>query len=207
MGERRLQAARLAGVPTVPAVVRRAADVDALRLALVENLQRENLSAIEVAEAYRALVDEFGLTQAELADLVGKDRSSVANTLRLLALPTEVRAMIQDGRIGEGHARALLSLTTGAEQIALAKRIAADKLSVRHVEALVGENTKKTTTTRASKSKPAHITFLENAISSYLSTRVSLEEKRNGKGRLTIEFYSHEEFERLADLMNIPLPR
>jgi ParB family chromosome partitioning protein len=125
MGERRLQAARLAGMPTVPAVVRTAADMDTLRLALVENL-------------HRALADKFGLSQQELASMVGKDRSSVANTLRLLGLPEEIRSMIIEGELSEGHARALLSLSTRAEQLAWAKRIVAQQIPVRAIEAEIG---------------------------------------------------------------------
>jgi len=138
MGERRIQAARLAGVPTVPAIVRAVAEADALRLALVENLQREDLNPIEVAEGYRALIDKFGLSQEEIAGLAGKDRSSVANTLRLLGLPDEIRSLIVDGKLAEGHARALLALPTRAEQLAWADRITKRELNVRQVEAEIG---------------------------------------------------------------------
>jgi ParB family chromosome partitioning protein len=209
MGERRLQAARLAGVPTIPAVVRAAEDIDSLRLALVENLQREDLNPIEVAEAYRALIDRFGLSQSELAHLVGKDRSSVANTLRILGLPEEIRTFIAEGRISEGHARALLALSTRSAQISLAERIVRDRLTVRQVETETGVERKKKPKqgSTAPRVKPPHIDALEKAISAHLSTRVSIEEKRGGKGNLVVEFYSHEEFERLMAMMNIPLPR
>ena len=205
MGERRLQAARLAGVQTVPALVRAAQDVDSLRLALVENLQRENLNPIEIAEAYHALVDTFGLSQNALADLAGKDRSSVANTLRLLGLPAKIRSMIADDKIREGHARALLALPTEAEQISLAEKIVKNRLTVRdtETETSVGKKQRSKTT----KEKPSHITFLERAISSHLSTHVTVEEKRGGKGKIVIEFYSHEDFDRLTELMRIPIPR
>jgi ParB family chromosome partitioning protein len=207
MGERRLQAARLAGVPTVPAVVRTVADMDTLRLALVENLQREDLNPIEIAEGYRALVDKFGLSQQELATMVGRDRSSVANTLRLLGLPEEIRAMIVDGRLGEGHARALLSLSTRAEQLAWADRIVSKELPVRVVEAEISGRALDRPRRRQKREKPAHIRALENAFSQHLSTRVSIEERRTGKGRIVVDFYSHDDFERLAALMNVPLPR
>src|SRR6187401_2747533 len=121
MGERRLQAARLAGVPTIPVVVRDVRDADALRLAIVENIQRENLNAIEEAQAYRRLISEFGMSQADVAGMVSKDRSSVANTLRLLNLPPDVQRMVDDGTLTGGHARALLSLPTQKEQTALAR--------------------------------------------------------------------------------------
>jgi ParB family chromosome partitioning protein len=207
MGERRLQAARLAGVITVPAVVKEAQDIDALRLALVENLQREDLNPLEVAEAFHSLVEQFGLSQSELARLVGKDRSSVANTLRLLSLPDEVRDLVRAGDITEGHARALLSLTTRSEQIQFAKKIVKDNLNVREIESLTGMSRTKTRARKAKKEKPAHIVDLENTMSRHLATRVTVDEKRGGKGKITIEFYSHEEFERLVDLMHIPLPR
>ena len=207
MGERRLQAARLAGVPSVPAIVRAVADVDTLRLALVENLQREDLNPIEVAEGYRALTDKFGLSQQELAALVGKDRSSVSNTLRLLGLPEEIRALIIEDKLSEGHARALLTLSTRAEQLAWANRIVAKQLAVRVVEAEISGRNPDRSARRAKKVKPAHIALLENAFSQHLSTRVTVDERRKGKGRIVIEFFSHDDFERLAGLLNLPLPR
>ncbi len=207
MGERRLQAARLAGVPTIPAIVRTVADMDTLRLALVENLQREDLNPIEVAEGYRALVEKFGLSQQELATMVGKDRSSVANTLRLLGLPEEVRSMLVMGTLGEGHARALLSLSTRAEQLAWAERIVAKQLPVRIVEAEISGRSPDRPKRRHKREKPAHVKLLENAFSQHLSTRVMIDERRNGKGKIVIEFFSHDDFERLSVLMNIPLPR
>jgi len=208
MGERRLQAARLAGVPTIPVVVREVRDADALRLAIVENIQRENLNAIEEAQAFRRLISEFGLSQADVAGMVSKDRSSVANTLRLLNLPSDVQRMVEDGTLTGGHARALLSLATQKEQTALARRIAEQNLSVRQVEAEVGlTRVKKSTAARRHKEKPAYLADLEKAFAQHLGTRVSIEEKRGGKGRLQIEFYSFDDFERLAGLMHIPLPR
>ncbi len=208
MGERRLQAARLAGIPTIPVVVREVRDADALRLAIVENIQRENLNAIEEAQAFRRLISEFGLSQADVAGMVSKDRSSVANTLRLLNLPSDVQRMVEDGTLTGGHARALLSLATQKEQTALARRIAEQNLSVRQVEAEVGlTRVKKSTAARRHREKPAYLADLEKAFAQHLGTRVSIEEKRGGKGRLQIEFYSFDDFERLAGLMHIPLPR
>jgi ParB family transcriptional regulator, chromosome partitioning protein len=207
MGERRLQAARLAGVPSVPAVVRTATDADTLRLALVENLQRENLNPIEVAEAYKALSEKFGLSHQELAGMVGKDRSSVANTLRLLGLPEEIRALIVEGKLSEGHARVLLSLATRAEQLAWAKRIVDKQLAVRAVEAELLAHKPRRGTSRRRKDKPAHITQLENAFAQHLSTRVAIDERRGGKGKIVIEFFGHEDFERIAGVLNLPLPR
>jgi len=209
MGERRLQAARLAGAASVPAVVKDVRDADSLRLAIVENIQRENLNAVEVANAYRQLIASFGLSQSDLAQLVGRDRSSVANTLRLLNLPDEVQQMIVEDRITEGHARALLSLPTQKEQLALAHRIVEQSLSVRQTEAMTGliRTQKKDTSNERKKQKPAYLTDLEKAFSSHLGTKVTVDERRGGKGKISIEFYSHEDFERLTTLMNIPLPR
>ena len=207
MGERRLQAARLAGVQQMPVVVKAVEEVDALRLALVENLQREDLNPMEVAGAYRSLIAAFGLSQNELSRLVAKNRSSVANTLRLLSLPEEIRSMVVEGTLSEGHARALLSLSTKAEQLAMARRIQQDNLNVRQVETEAGQRRQSKGSAKATKEKSPHISFLENAIARHLSTRVTLDEKRGGKGKLVIEFYSHEDFERLAEMMHIPLPR
>jgi ParB family chromosome partitioning protein len=208
MGERRLQAARLAGVPNIPILVRDVRDADALRLAIVENIQRENLNAIEEAQAYRRLIGEFSMSQADLAAMVGRDRSSVANTLRLLNLPEEVQRMVESGALTGGHARALLSLATQKEQLALARRIVEQNMSVRQVEAEVGLfRTRKAATGRPPKEKPAYLADLEKAFAQHLGTRVSIDEKRGGKGRIAIEFYSYDDFERLASLMNVPLPR
>ncbi|HEX5133668.1 MAG TPA: ParB/RepB/Spo0J family partition protein [Candidatus Krumholzibacteria bacterium] len=208
MGERRLQAARLAGVPSIPVVVRDVRDADALRLAIVENIQRENLNAIEEAQAYRRLISEFTMSQADMARLVGKDRSSVANTLRLLNLPDEVQRMVETGAITGGHARALLSLPTQKEQLTLARRIVEQNLSVRQVETEVGlVRPRKRDDEKPRKEKPAYVADLEKAFAQYLGTRVHIDEKRGGKGKVTIEFYSYDDFERLASLMNVPLPR
>lgn len=207
LGERRLQAARIAGVTSIPVIVKDVEDVDSLRLALVENIQRENLNAIEIAFAYRTLIATFNMSQAELAKQVGRDRSSVANTLRLLNLPDEAQKMITENKITEGHARALLSLPTQKEQLALARRIVEQNLSVRQVESETGLTRKKPKEAKPEKERPAYIVDLENSIATHLGTKVGIEEKRGGKGKITIEFYSHEDFERLASLMRIPLPR
>jgi ParB family chromosome partitioning protein len=208
MGERRLRAARLAGVATIPVVIRDVSDADALRLAIVENIQREDLNAIEEAEAYRRLISEFAVSQGDIAGLVGKDRSSIANTLRLLNLPEEIQNMIQDGSLSSGHARALLSLATQKEQLAMARQIIEKNLNVRQVELEVGMVVRrKAGGPRRRREKPAYLVDLEKAFATHLGTRVAIDEKRGGKGRITIEFYSHDDFERLAILMNIPLPR
>lgn len=208
MGERRLQAARLAGVAKIPVVVRDVSDADALRLAIVENIQRENLNPIEEAQAYRRLISEFSASQSDVAGMVGKDRSSVANTLRLLNLPEEVQGMIEAGTVSPGHARALLALTTQKEQVVLARRIVEENMTVRQVESIVGlVKTRKPSATRSRREKPAYLADLEKAFATHLGTRVSINEKRGGKGHISIEFYSYDDFERLASLMHVPLPR
>jgi ParB family chromosome partitioning protein len=207
MGERRLRAARLAGIASIPVVVRDVSDADALRLAIVENIQRENLNAIEEAQAYRRLISEFNVSQGDVAGMVGKDRSSIANTLRLLNLPEEIQNMIQDGSLSSGHARALLSLSTQKEQMAMARRVIEKGLSVRQAEFEVGMVARRKAGGRRRREKPAYLMDLEKAFATHLATRVAIDEKRGGKGRITIEFYSYDDFERLATLMNIPLPR
>jgi ParB family chromosome partitioning protein len=207
MGERRLQAARLAGAASMPVIVKNVKEADSLRLALVENIQRENLNAVEVAHAYRELVGSFGLSQSELARLVGRDRSSVANTLRLLNLPEPVQQMITDDTITEGHARALLSLPTQKEQLAMARRVVDENLSVRQTEALTGLVRTKKRPAGTRKEKPAYINDLEKAFASHLGTRVDIKETKSGRGKITIEFYNHDDFERLAEMMNVRLPR
>jgi ParB family chromosome partitioning protein len=209
MGERRMQAARLAGMTRVPVVVREEVrDVDSLRLALVENIQRENLNPIEVGQAYKQLVAEFGISQADLARVVGRDRSSVANSIRLLNLPEEVQQLVADEKLSGGHAKALLALPTQKEQLALGRRIVETGMSVRDAEKAAGLTRSATTKkTREPKERPAHLVDLEKAFGSHLGTRVQINEKRGGRGKITIEFYSHEDFERLASLMEIPLPR
>lgn len=207
MGERRLQAARIAEVNTIPALLKEVANVDSLRLALVENLQRENLDALEVANAYKTLIDSFGLSLSELADFVGKNRSTVSNTMRLLGLPEEIKEMIRAGSLTEGHARAVLAVDSEADQIALARTIVSNQMNVREAETRAGLGKAKRGEKAREAKKPAHIAYLERSFSKHLGTKVQISEKRGGKGRITVEFYSHEEFERLAELMHIPLPR
>lgn len=207
MGERRLQAARVAEVNTIPAILKEVANVDSLRLALVENLQRENLNSLEIADAYKTLIDSFGLSLSELAEFVGKDRSTVSNTMRLLGLPDEVKELIREGSLTEGHARAVLAVALEADQISLARSIIAGQLNVRQAEAQAGLGKAARLKETQAKKKPAHIVYLENSFSKHLGTKVRIDEKRGGKGKITVEFYSHEEFERLAELMQIPLPR
>lgn len=197
-GERRLQAARLADLDAVPVVVRVADERSGLELALVENLQREDLGPLEAAEGYRQLVDDFGLSHDEVARRVGKSRSAISNTLRLLKLPATVRQMLAGGKISEGHARALLALPTAQAQAAAAQTIVRRGLNVRQVEDLVqrllGQRRRQP---RARRRSPEEAD-VEERLRQSLGTKVQLRRGRKG-GSLVIHFYSDEELEALIE--------
>ncbi len=191
-GERRYQAAKMAGLERVPVIVKDLSPQEVLELALIENLQRKDLNPIEEARGYQRLIDEFGLTQEEVAQKVGKDRSTIANALRLLKLPEDLQEDILTGRISAGHARALLSLENPALMRRVRQEILAKGLSVRQTEALV-----KALTTPRKNLKPSpdpNLAALERELGELLGTRVKLSWGKK-KGRLTIEFYSTEQFE------------
>jgi ParB family transcriptional regulator, chromosome partitioning protein len=197
-GERRLMAARQAGLDLVPALVREAGEQQRLELALIENLQRSDLGPLEAAEAYRQLAEEFTLSHEEIAIRVGKKRPTVTNTLRLLNLPTSVRQALSEGKISEGHARALLALNSTQGQLAALQTILERSLSVRQTEELV----RRLSGHKAqSKEKPApspEVTALEERLRASLGTRVRLNRRKNG-GTLVIHFYSDEELNALVD--------
>jgi len=198
-GERRVRAARMAGLDRVPAVVRQLADRDQLELALVENLQREDLDPIEAARAYRQLIDEFAFSQDDLASRVGRARSTVANTLRLLDLHPTVQGAVADSRISEGHARALGGLdATG--QARVLPTIVADELSVRQTEELVRRlrEPRPDAAPRAARPSDPDLDRVEEDLRRALGTKVRLARSRRG-GRIVIEFYSDEELGRLYD--------
>lgn len=200
-GERRLQAAKLAGLDRVPVVIKEATGSQALQWALVENLQRSDLGPLEEAAAYRQLVAEFGHTQEEVARQVGRSRAAVANSLRLLGLPEAVKAALASGQISEGHGRALLSLPHEAMQLALLQRIGQEGLSVRQTEEAARRLMGRETSRRGRPPQPqADVRTLEERFRQALGTKVNLTRSRRG-GRLTIFFYSDEELERLYDLM------
>jgi ParB family chromosome partitioning protein len=198
-GERRWRASQRAGLLKVPVVVRDIPEERLLAAALIENIQREDLNPIEEANAYRRLVDEYQLTQEQIADAVGKDRSSVANFLRLLKLPQEVRANLGSGALTMGHARALLGLPDEASQLRVARDIVAKNLSVRETEALV-----KKATQPASAKEPAqkdvHTRAAEEKLRFVLGTRVRIERQRKG-GRIEIDFESEDELQRLFETL------
>jgi ParB family chromosome partitioning protein len=204
-GERRLRAAELASLTSVPALVRRATDEQLQEWALVENIHRVDLNPIERAKAYHEYISTFSLTQAEAAERLGEGRSVVANYVRLLDLPQEIKQMLADSQLSMGHARAILALPTDELRRKLANRAMAGRLSVREVERLVrkylaGTGQVKTTV----RSKPPHILDIENKLSSQLSTKVSIETRKNGqRGKVIIEFYSLDEFDGLLERIGL----
>ena len=203
-GERRLRAARVAGLATVPVVVRDTDDADTLREALIENIHREDLGPIELAEAFRQLLEELGLKQEELAERVGVSRSHIANTIRLLQLPIDVQQLLTDGKLQAGHARSLLSLGDGEAQTTLALRTVAEDLSVREVEDLVrryieAPAEKPAPAPRAGDQPPSDTTLseVEEILSEQLATRVQIQMGKK-RGRVVIEFGSADDLERIV---------
>jgi ParB family chromosome partitioning protein len=197
-GERRWRAAQLAGLHEIPAIVRDVTEAEAFELALVENLQRTDLNPLEEAEGYRRLVDEFGLTQEQVGERVGKDRASVANGLRLLQLPDPVKALLASGALGMGHARALLGVSSGAGLVGLADRVAREGLSVRETERLVRAH-RATPSRRPAPTSVAARAVVED-LQRRLGTKVRLAD-RGGKGTLEIDFFSYEDLERILAVL------
>jgi len=204
-GERRFRAARLACLRTIPALVRQATDEELLELALVENIHRTDLNPVERAKAYQNYLSTFSLTQAEAAERLGEDRSVIANYLRILDLPDEIKQMLIDGQLTMGHARAILALPTDELRRKLANRALAGRLSVREVERLVRRYLAGVGQAKATvRSKPAHILDLENKLTSQLGTKVTIETRRDGqRGRIIIEFHSLDEFDSITERLGL----
>ncbi len=200
-GERRWQAARMAEMVTVPVIVKEATPQQVLELALVENIQRADLNPLEEASAFRQLVEEFGLTQEQVADRVGKSRVAVTNTMRLLRLPAEIKQALADGTIHEGQARALLALPTAAAQIAAFKTVVHKALSVRQTEELVRRLLAEPATKREAQPTSPEAQALEREFRETLGTKVNLYRNRRGRGRLVIHFYSEEELQTIYDVI------
>lgn len=211
-GERRWRAVQQLGWPTVPAVVKEADDQTLLTLALIENLQRNDLSPIDEAQGYQRLIDQFKLPQAEVARMVGRNRSTVTNLLRLLRLPESVRSMVHEGRLSEGHARALLALESERDIVALAEEAVRDALSVRELEARVrGEDAPAAAPVNAApkrgKEKPrtlqvsADVRRVEDALRKRLGTDVRVTQKRKGRGIMAVSYYSNDDLARLLELI------
>ncbi|MDI6822345.1 MAG: ParB/RepB/Spo0J family partition protein [Actinomycetota bacterium] len=203
-GERRWKAAKEAGLTTIPAVIKESTDTESLEISLIENLQREDLNAIEEAMAYRQLIEQYNITQGELANRVGRSRVAITNTLRLLQLPDEIKQLITDGDISSGHARALLSLEDPEQQKKLAKRVVAEGLSVRQTENMVRLWQMSGAKHRRVLQPKAFKTIAKN-LSETLSARVRVKMAQK-KGKIEIEFKSIDELERIYKLIMQRIP-
>lgn len=204
-GERRWRAVQRLGWTRIPAVVRDVDDRTLLTLALIENLQRDNLSPIDEALGYQRLQDEFGVAQAEVARLVGRDRSTVANLLRLLALPTEVRDLVDHDALSAGHARALLGLTDTKLMVRLARAAVAEGWSVREMEARVRQGPAAAKRPRAHRADPGPVSSevqrVEDALRKRLATDVRVTQRRKGRGIVSVSYYSNDDLARLLELI------
>jgi ParB family transcriptional regulator, chromosome partitioning protein len=205
-GERRVRASKMAGLKDIPAYVRTADGQGMLEMALLENLQRENLNAIEIALSYRQLMDECGLNQEQVAERMKKERSTVANYLRLLKLPPDIQKAVRDGQLSMGHARAIIGLEHVEQQLYVFREAMQRGLSVRQVEQMVKDMAvdKGTGTAKATVVKlPPAYKRIEDNMASHFSTKVKLDRKKSGKGSILIDFYSDEDLERIMDKMKL----
>lgn len=202
-GERRLRASKLAGLQTVPVYIRVANDEQMLELALIENIHRENLNAIEVAISYQRLIDECNMTQEEVSEKVGKSRSAVANFLRLLKLPAEVQIAIRDGHITMGHARALINVTDKEQQLKLLQQIIEGEMNVRQTEELA-EKAKNPEAKERKQTNfiPEHFKSKIKKLSQTLNTKVKVTRNMKGQGTVVIDFKDEAEFDRIMELFN-----
>lgn len=204
-GERRFRASQIAGLTEIPAFIRIANDQEMLEMALVENIQRQDLDAIEVAFSYQKLIEECNLTQEQLSEKVSKKRSTVANYLRLLKLPVEIKLAIRTKEISMGHARALINITEEKKQLQIAKRIIQEGLSVRQVEELVKDEKVKDVEKKSTSKAPSTLSFTNQKImedlSNILQTKVQIQKNKEGKGKLIIPFTTEDDLERIAELL------
>jgi len=196
-GERRWRAAALAGLKKIPSLIKNVASRDSLEIALIENIQREDLNPVEAAEAFNKLITDFNLTQEELSDKVGKDRATIANYLRLLKLPDEVKTLLYNGSLSLGHAKAILAIEGKANQIEAARKILKKGLSVRDAESL---SKKMPASSRPKSAKDPQISSLEEKLIRNLGTKVRIM-NQGKKGKIEIEYYSLEELDRLLDIL------
>ncbi|MCU0607745.1 MAG: ParB/RepB/Spo0J family partition protein [Candidatus Edwardsbacteria bacterium] len=208
-GERRLRAVQKLGLAQIPAIVRQATDQEALELALIENIQRENLNPMEEARGYERLQKEFLLTQDGLARKVGKERSTVANSLRLLMLPVPVQKLLEDDKLTAGHARAILMITDPARQISAAREIVAKGYSVREAEALArgegGRGSSQRAAARKARNLDQYLATIQGELQRALGTKVRLIVQGKEKGKIEIEYYSNHDFERILKKLDIKL--
>ncbi len=207
-GERRFRASKLAGLTSIPAYIRKVKDEQVMEMALIENIQREDLDAIEIALAYQRLMDEYNLTQERMSERVGKKRATIANYLRLLKLPAEIQMGIQRKQIDMGHARAILGAKQPQDQLTLYKRILDEGLSVRRVEEIV-QNSELSVqpSTKAKKTNPVaqlpELATLENALMGFFGTKVKMSCNEAGKGKITIAFQSDEDLQRIMHKLDM----
>jgi ParB family chromosome partitioning protein len=201
-GERRFRASKLAGLDSVPAYIRVANDQAMLEMALVENIQRKDLNAIEIAISYKRLIDECNLTQETLADKVGKDRTTVTNYLRLLKLMPQIQAALRDEQITMGHARAIINVADHAKQLDLFRQIIANNLSVRETEKLVKLNSPVASKPKTESAITSDFRSLQDKLSSIYETKVLLKPNAGGKGQIVINYYSIEDLNRLIDMLD-----
>jgi ParB family chromosome partitioning protein len=208
-GERRWRASKIAGLKDIPAYVRTADDQQLLEMALMENLQREDLNAIEIGLSYKRLMDECDMTQEQVAERMKKDRSTVTNYIRILKLPPDIQKAVRDGEISMGHARAIIGLDQIDQQLYVFREVREKGLSVRQVEALVKDmlssdkpDTSGATAARNAQLPPAY-KRIEDNMASHFSTKVKLDRKKNGKGAILIEFYNDSDLERIMEKMSL----
>jgi len=200
-GERRWRSAKLAGLDRIPVIVKDAAPVEALELALIENIQREDLNPLETAEAFQRLIKDFSLTHDDLSRKVGKDRATVTNYIRILKLPANIRKWIAEGSLSIGHAKALLQVDNQRLQIEIATKIISKGLSVRETEALCKKGSSGTSRSKSKTAKDPQIASLEEKMMHSLGTKVRLTHKSNKKGKIEIEYYSLDDLDRLLEIL------
>jgi len=199
-GERRVRAAMRAGLKTVPAYIYKAQPDSMMELALIENIQRENLNPIELSNSYQRLIDEYGLTQEQIADKVSRQRSTVANFLRLQKLPDEIKQSLIIGDITEAHARMILRVDNEKAQFGIWKKIIAENLTVRELDDLTKKFAKRKKSSRTKKEQPPGNTDIENQLMTFFGTKVKIVDKGNSKGEIIIEYYSEDDLERILEI-------
>ena len=204
-GERRFRASKIAGLKDIPVFIRQANDSELLELALLENLQRENLNAIEIGLSYKRMMDELNYTQEQVSERMGKERSTITNYLRLLKLPPDIQLAVRNSTISMGHARALISVESIDKQLFIFREIKEKGLSVRQTEDLVRKlyKSEDLKSTPHVNSLPPLYKKIEDNLATHFSTKVVLQHNKNGKGSITLEYYSLEELNKLLDTMNV----
>lgn len=201
-GERRFRAAKSLGMEKIPAIIKEVGEEEAIELSLIENIQREDLNPVEEANAYKIILEEYNMTQEELANRVGKDRVTITNSLRLLHLPEEVLVLLEDGKISVGHAKVLLSIPEEETQIKLAERIEKEGLSVRALEKIIQDMKEAPVYKRHKPYKDPHITSIEDTMQQIFGTKVTITQGKK-KGKIEIEFYTNEDLERILDVLGV----